>query len=693
RKVMIFLQEHGISTLFAVKIYKQYGEEAISIVGENPYRLAQDFYGVGFFSADKVALALGFAPESPLRLAAAIRHILTAAREQGHCYLRRDQILDEVDQLLKLSIAEKSDETLNQLEQERELFIRMLPLAAGGEEKCYYSKTLYRDEQFCFEWIQQKIKEPIVIDTERVVDWLDRYCEQEAVTLSAEQKRSVQEIVTYPVSILTGGPGCGKTTTTKTLVKLLLAMRKRILLAAPTGRAAQRMGEVIGIDAQTIHRLLVWKPASGGFEKSRDNPLEADFIVVDECSMLDISLSASLLSAVAPNCQLLLVGDADQLPSVGAGNVLKDMIASKRVPCCCLTQIFRQAAQSSIITFAHQINRGEVPKVGSPIRHPSMFSDGRDCLFVDSDEITVEQCQFIVRAKSALERLQQESVQGVVERDDRREVVEVDHEGHLFLGELDSSDQSKSELRALKIPAKYDHVNLEQLLNVENEVEELKAVLKKVHPWSSINFGLSATQMVEKLYAESIPKYLGQGLELQILSPMIRGSRGTHNLNRLVQKLINPAGLGRRELVVGEKLFREHDRVIHRRNNYDLGVFNGDIGTILEIDSSDFNAVIRYKDDRGHKDICYQREDLSEIELAYAITIHKSQGSEFDVVIIPVMTQHYKMLYRNLIYTALTRAKKMAIFVGTRRAFSMAIGNDDARIRQTALQHLLSNIS
>ena len=683
REVMMFLQTHGISTLFAVKIFKEYGNEAIERVSEDPYRLAKDFYGIGFFSADKVALSLGMEQDAPKRVAAGIRHVLSASRDEGHCFLWREQLVEGVNALLDLSCDAKTVALLEQLEADRELMTRQLANAQGELQTCYYAKRLYFDEEACARRVERLLAQKPSVDVGRVTRWLEAYGCTKRLTLSQEQRDAVVQIAQLPLAILTGGPGCGKTTTTKTLVALLQAMNKRVLLTAPTGRAAQRMNEVIGLPAKTIHRLLVWKPATGGFKRGADDPLEADVVIVDECSMLDISLSASLLNALPERCQLVLIGDADQLPSVGAGNVLRDLIDSQRVPCFRLTQVFRQAAHSQIIRFAHHINEGRVPKITSPIHSPAAW-DEQDCLFLDSDEVTQQQATFIARTKRFFE--QADGQQSVVQREaGELEQVHLDDEGQLFFETIDEAELQAGRFQSLHIPGKFSHVDLDQLAHTRSGAEELRAVLKRVHPWSSLRYGLNATATIERLYTRSIPERRGQGCEIQILTPMTRGSLGTHNLNRLIQASVNPPGPGKPQLVLGEKVLRAGDRVLQRRNNYQLEVFNGDIGTVGGVDTETLSCCVRF----GPREVIYERDALSELELAYAITIHKSQGSEFEVVILPLMTQHYKMLFRNLVYTGLTRAKQLAVFVGSRRALGLAVRTSDARVRQTALRELV----
>ncbi len=670
RDVMMFLQGHGISTLFSVRIYKKYGEQAIRIVSEDPYRLAADFYGIGFFSADKVALSLGLAEDSDQRITAAVRHVLAAGREQGHCYLLATQIIAEVANLLGFDAGDRLVEILHRMECENQLKVRLLPLAEGGEQVCYYSKSLYYDEAFVAEKVCG-MAVPQDIDSHGAETWIRLHCQKQGIALSEEQAVAVQSIVANQFSVLTGGPGCGKTTTTLVIVRLLEHFGKRVLLAAPTGRAAQRMSEVIGREAKTLHRLLEWQ--GGAFKKNEEQPLQADFLIVDECSMLDISLTASLLKAVPTGCRVLFIGDADQLPSVGAGNVLRDILGSGAVAAFRLTQIFRQARQSKIIEYAHQINSGVTPPIDSPFKKPEIWHQC-DCLFIDSDEATKEQLHFVGRVKRFYD-VQTHQLEGLATVEN--------------LYEFRTSEQIRSAYEEdLVIPQKFLHVDLHKLQQAGSAVDELKAVLARVHPWSTLHYGLAAVDTVVRLYRQWIPKYHGRECEIQILSPMTRGSLGTANLNKVIQEAANPPADGKAQLLVGERIFRVGDRVIHRRNNYDLGVFNGDIGTIRFIDNIGLSCVVAFFPDG--REVIYQKDDILELDLAYAITIHKSQGSEFEVVIMPVLTQHFKMLFRNLIYTGLTRARKLAVIVGTRKALAMAVQQQDTSKRQTALRQLLN---
>jgi exodeoxyribonuclease V alpha subunit len=598
-------------------------------------------------------------------------HVLAASRDAGHCFLTDRQIDEGIKLLIELDLGATLGERLQQMERDNQLRVRQL-MREGALTACYYSKTLYYDENTVADRLRS-MQGAMSLDGERVISWVHRYCNKHAIALSDEQAQAVSGVVQHRFSILTGGPGCGKTTTTLVIVRLLEAMNKRVLLAAPTGRAAQRMGEVIGREAKTLHRLLEWK--AGAFQVNEEAPLQADYLIVDECSMLDISLSASLLKAVPAGCQTLFIGDADQLPSVGAGNVLKDMIASQVVPCFRLTEVFRQAKQSQIIRYAHYINQGRMPPIDTPFKKPEIWRDGSDCLFLDSNEATREEIGFVGRVKRFFDWKLSEM-----------ETAQLQHQSPFEFRVAEPITSAYDQ--DFVVPGKFQHVDLPQLHRSASQVAALKSVLKQIHPWSSLHFGLSAVDVVSKLYLEWLPKYVGAGTEIQILSPMTRGTLGTVNLNKVIQQAANPAAPGKHELKIGERIFRDGDRVIHRRNNYDLNVFNGDIGKIESIDNEQLTCVVTFFPDG--REVHYKKEDIMELDLAYAITIHKSQGSEFEAVILPVFTQHFNMLYRNLIYTGLTRAKKQAVFVGTRRALSMAVRRQDTSLRQTALTELLT---
>jgi exodeoxyribonuclease V alpha subunit len=667
RDVMIFLQSHGLSTLYAVKIFKTYGDKSIDTVSENPYRLANDIHGIGFFTADKIALNLGFERTGTVRIEASIKHTLQASREMGHCYLIEQQIVQEIHELLQeTELTDKIIIGIKELTNKNEIRIRVI-----DDQNAYYSKSLFYDELNTANRIKELLSTRFESDQNRIDSWVRKYCESQNISLSEEQQNAVCKIATQSFSILTGGPGCGKTTTTKVLVKLLQAMKKRVLLGAPTGRAAQRMTEVIEVEAKTLHRLLEWNPVLNNFSRNEFNTLETDFLIIDECSMLDISLSSKLLKAVSNQTQLLFIGDPDQLPSVGAGNVLKDLLSSPLISTFKLTKIFRQAEASLIVRYAHQINKGEIPQITSPIINKDAFRIGIDCLFLDSDEATKDQIKFISRAKFYL----------------KKEKIDFEIEDQEILEQSFSELQNRHEDQFI-IPEKFKHVNLEQLLSAKSHSEELKQVLKKVHPWSSLHFGLNALESVVRLYIKTIPEWFGRNPEIQILCPQVRGTLGTMNLNHEIQSVLNPSSPSKRELKLGERIFRESDRVIQTKNNYELGVFNGDIGKISKIDNHEMKIEVIFSGE-GKRRVIFSKEDLIELALAYSITVHKSQGSEFEVVIIPVLSQHFNMLFRNLIYTGVTRAKKLAIFVGSRKALNLAIKRQDQAKRQTALSNLL----
>lgn len=693
RDVMIFLQGYGISPLFATKIFKTYGDQAIKIVSENPYRLAHDIYGIGFFSADRIALAMGFERTGVLRIEAGIKQVLASSREAGHCFLTEGQIIAATPELLREPIdSNRISDVLQNLLLSDQIKCRNLLRGAERPEACYYSKGLYFDEQSAAKSILGLLATKPKADSARVKIWVKQYCEKHSVLLSEEQSDAICGIVNHSFSCLTGGPGCGKTTATRVLVKLLQAMEKEVLLAAPTGRAAQRMTEVIGSQAKTIHRLLEWAPQKGGFVRGEAEPLKCDFLIVDETSMLDISLAAALLKAVPRGAQVLFIGDPDQLPAVGAGDVLADLLRSTNVPRFRLTKIFRQAEASSIIRFAHQINAGTVPLIQSPLAKPGAFQASHDCLFVDADEATQDQIKFIKKVKQAFEaakpggatpHLVRSTEQWLGKNNSASEDIELD-----LLYRPQAFDEQSVRSPVLVIPEKFNHVNIDELAKAQGGVEELLKVLKKVHPWSTLRHGMTALDTVLRLYTKTLPEWLGPGAEIQVLTPQVRGSLGTLSLNEALQRVSNPESPNKRQLTIGERILRVGDRVIQTRNNYDLGVFNGDIGSIISVDTEEMTAEVEFTGPENRK-IIFEKEDLSEISLAYAITIHKSQGSEFQAVIIPLLGQHYNMLFRNLIYTGLTRAKKLAVFVGTRQAFAMAIGKIDNRKRQTALADLL----
>lgn len=599
--IMIFLQEHMVTTVYSVKIYKEYGINSIPTIKENPYKMASDISGIGFTMSDKLALSLGFNERGEERITSAIHHILANNQSDGHCYLTENQIKERVKSLINIDVSDIVEKILSQEEIEEKIVCINFSKDNNREEKRYYSRDIYYDEKYVSEKTVRLSKKNYINDRDSLKLKLDDMLSKSEIKLSDEQADSVLGVVSNGLSILTGGPGCGKTTTVKFIYDMLINLNKNVLLAAPTGRAAQRMSEVIGAESKTIHRLLKWDPSIGGFRKSEKDMLECDFIILDESSMIDIRLASSFFRAISPNTQILLVGDKDQLPSVGVGNFLSDLINSECITVFSLKKVFRQAAESQIIKYAHTINKGQTPELKTPIENPKLWKDGTDCFFIDS-----------------------------------------------------SMDINKS-----------------------NE------------PFSTLKYGLNALDMIVKLYSETIRKYFDKDIEIQILTPMNKGIIGTKEINRRVQESINPSSDKKNEIKIGERVFREGDRVIQTTNNYDLNVFNGDIGYINRIDVKDSIVIVKFGDKKFAKIVQYERQDIFELELAYAITIHKSQGSEFGVVITPVLSQHYIMLYRNLLYTGLTRAKKLGIIIGEREALDRSIKNVSPNIRQTSLQFFL----
>ncbi len=578
KEVMLFLQSHGVSTTHAVKIFKTYGDTAIAAVQHNPYQLAQDIWGIGFKTADQIAQNLGIPADSDARLQAGLNYALLTATEEGHCYLPIEALVAQAAALLGLSdqagIPERLRENARQLVRQDQIKAEKLP---DGLAACYHP-PLYVAEVGLADLLQQRLGSRLEIDIQRVQNWLDRYADHQGIQLSQEQRQAVLMAAQQPILILTGGPGTGKTTTTRTITALWRAMGKTVLQASPTGRAAQRLAEVTGQEAKTIHRLLEFDPRLMRFKRDLDHPLAADAVVIDEVSMLDLVLAYNLFKGIPAQAQILLVGDRDQLPSVGPGQVLGDWIASGRIPTVHLTQVFRQAAQSQIVSNAHRINQGHLPQWGG------------DCQLVEA-----------------------------------------------------------------------------------NEPE-------------------TVVQQIQTLITETLPAQLGKSSwdpleQLQVLCPMNRGLVGANHLNTVLQALLNPPQPQRTQLERGKRLYRVGDRVIQLRNNYDLGIFNGDLGRIRSIDLEDQQMHI----DFGERVIPYDFADLNELALAYAITIHRAQGSEYPVVILPIHTQHFPMLSRNLLYTGLTRAKQRAWLVGTSKAIAIAVRQVNAQRRYTHLAQRLQS--
>lgn len=593
KEVMLFLQDHGVSTTYAVKIYKQYEDAAIETVTRNPYQLATDVYGIGFVTADAIARNLGIAPGSEFRYRSGIVHVLGEAGEEGHCFLPEGELVDRTVKRLEVDDHHPNPEQvltlIQQMAREGELVKTEEPIAELGQF-AYYAPPFYGAEQKLADRVQQLLQTPLEVDLPRVQRWIDRFVEKTGMQLSDQQRHAVEQAASQRMLILTGGPGCGKTFTTRTIVALWKAMGKPIALASPTGRAAQRLGEMSGQEAKTVHRLLEFDPKSMKFKRDSENPIPAQAIVVDEASMLDLFLANSLMKAIALDAQLLMVGDIDQLPSVGPGAVLQDLMHSGQIPVVRLTQVFRQAQTSHIVSNAHRINQGHLPRLV-----PVSATPPSDCLWLGAPEPG-------------------DGVRGI------------------------------QDLITDLIP----------------------------------HLGFDAAQ------------------DVQVLCPMTRGEVGTRNLNTVLQQLINPPNPGKGELVRGGMTLRVGDRVIQKVNDYDREVFNGDLGIITKIDPEEQEVVVQFATGGATlgdpRPVSYDYADLNEIALAWAVTIHKSQGSEYPVVILPIYLQHYLMLSRNLLYTGLTRAKQLAILVGPQKAIGLAVRQVKDQQRYTLLSHRLNQM-
>jgi exodeoxyribonuclease V alpha subunit len=573
KEIMLFLHDHGISTNLAVKIYKTYGDKALQTVQENPYQLERDIYGVGFKTADRIAQALGLAPDHLFRIEAGIVYVLNDLVGNGHVFAPRELLVSQSAELLWVAV-ELIPPGLIRLEQINRIRAERVPLdskghktvdaQAGNEVDVLYLTPFYFGEKGVAERIAALVQAtPLHFRNMKRILSLN--------SLSTEQQEAVQMGMAHPVSVLTGGPGTGKTTCLKALIAVLSAQDVRYALASPTGRAAKRLSEATGQPASTIHRLLGFSPIEG-FKHNEDNPLNVKFLVVDEASMLDLLLMHHLLKAVRPGTHLLFVGDIDQLPSVGAGDVLRDLIASGATPVTRLTTIFRQAAGSQIITNAHRINQGQMP----------LFSKGEGDFYLFTGEDALDAADWLV------------------------DVV------------------------TTRIPQKFG--------------------LDPVH-------------------------------EIQVLSPTYRGAAGVTVLNERLQEKLNPPAPQKGERKMYGNIFRVGDKVMQTRNNYDKEVYNGDIGFVQRIDPVDQLLAVTF----DGRFVVYEWSEADELTLAYAVSVHKAQGSEFPAVVMPIVTQHYIMLQRNLLYTAITRASKLCVLTGSRKAIGMAVRNNKVAQRFTAL--------
>ncbi|MFD9794913.1 ATP-dependent RecD-like DNA helicase [Streptomyces sp. NPDC059070] len=586
KEVMVFLQGVGVSTSIAVRIYKKYGDASISVVRNQPYRLAADVWGIGFLTADRIAQAVGIPHDSPERVKAGLQYALSQSTDQGHCFLPEERLIADSVKLLQVDTGLVID-CLGELVAEEGVVREAVPGPEGGgadRVAAVYLVPFHRAELSLAAQVVRLLRtgEDRMpgfgdVDWDRALSWL---AGRTGAELAPEQQEAVRLALTSKVAVLTGGPGCGKSFTVRSIVELARAKRAKVVLAAPTGRAAKRLAELTGAEASTVHRLLELKPG-GDAAYDRDRPLDADLVVVDEASMLDLLLANKLVKAVAPGAHLLLVGDVDQLPSVGAGEVLRDLLAEGGpVPRVRLTRIFRQAQQSGVVTNAHRINSGIPP-----------LTQGLSDFF------------------------------------------------HFVEEETEDAGRLAVDVAARRIPAR---------------------------------FGLDPRR------------------DVQVLAPMHRGPAGAGNLNGLLQQAITPARPDLPEKRFGGRVFRVGDKVTQIRNNYEKGrngVFNGTVGVVTSLDPDEQRLTVLTDED---EEVPYDFDELDELAHAYAVTIHRSQGSEYPAVVIPVTTGAWMMLQRNLLYTAVTRARKLVVLVGSRKAIGQAVRTVSAGRRFTALAHRLS---
>jgi exodeoxyribonuclease V alpha subunit len=582
KEVMIFLQGVGVSTSIAVRIFKQYGDESIDVVRKEPYRLADDVWGIGFKTADTIAQAVGIPHDSPERVKAGLRYTLSQAADDGHCYLPAPNLVADAVKILEVP-PDLTVTCLDELVAEEGVVREEVPVGEGAVPAVYLV-PFHRAELSLAGTLRgllasggDRLKAFADVDWPAALDWLRGRTGSE---LAPEQSQAVRLALTEKVAVLTGGPGCGKSFTVRSVVTLARAKRAKVILAAPTGRAAKRLAELTGHEATTVHRLLQLRPG-GDATFDRDNPLDADLVVVDEASMLDLLLANKLAKAVAPGAHLLFVGDVDQLPSVGAGEVLRDLLAAPDIPRVRLTQIFRQAQESGVVVNAHRVNTGQSPLV-------------RD--FPD-----------------------------------------------FFLFPCEEPEEIASltvDVVARRIPAK---------------------------------FGLNPRR------------------DVQVLAPMHRGAAGAGALNIALQEALTPSREGMPERRYGGRVFRVGDKVTQLRNNYDkgaAGVFNGTVGVVTGMSPEESKLTVLTDEDEN---VDYSFDELDELAHAYAVSIHRSQGSEYPAVVIPLATSAWMMLQRNLLYTAITRAKKLVVIVGSRRALAQAVRTKGAGRRHTGLTHRLDS--
>jgi exodeoxyribonuclease V alpha subunit len=570
REIMVFLHSHGVGTARAVRIFKTYGSDAIQVMTENPYRLARDIRGIGFKTADAIAMKLGIEKTAMVRVRAGISYALTEAMDEGHCGLPTDELLPLAEKLLEVP------QQLLRTALDLELQDGTVIADRVGETPCIFLAGLYRAERTIAERLMRMANGKLPwpwIDPGKALPWAEKHI---GLALAESQIAAIPLALMSKVLVMTGGPGVGKTTIIRAILRILAAKGAGLLLCAPTGRAAKRMTEATGLEAKTIHRLLEVDPKNGGFKRGEDNPLDCDLLVIDETSMVDVMLMQALVKAVPDRAALLIVGDIDQLPSVGPGQVLADIISSGAVPVVRLTEVFRQAAQSRIITSAHRINQGSMPDLSPPEIESDFY-------FVQADD-----------AETAVSRI----------------------------------------------------------------IELVKTRISK-------RFGLDPIR------------------DVQVLCPMNRGGVGARSLNIELQAALNPAG--DRKVERFGWTFAPGDKVMQIENDYDKEVYSGDIGHIDDVDPNAGEVVVRF----DGRSVTYGFGELDMLVPAYAATIHKSQGSEYPAVIIPVLTQHYAMLQRNLLYTGVTRAKRLVVLVGQKKAVAIAVRNASGRRRWSKLAEWL----
>jgi exodeoxyribonuclease V alpha subunit len=571
RTIMQFLQEMGVQTSFCAKIYKEYGPDAIDFIRADPYVLAENFAGPGFIIADTIARKLGVEQENPQRVRACIRHIIMQNADEGHTFAESENLLSRCENLFQIS-RPAIQKAIDEMVAAKAIVIE--PIGNGASTSAIYMKDLHLAETGLASRLKALLSlplEPAAIKADRISREVH---EKLAINLSTEQIQVLEEVFSHRIVIITGGPGTGKTTLLRSISTIFENQGKRVMLSAPTGRAARRMAEVTRKKTGTIHRLLGYNFIDGGFLRNRDNPLDADAIIIDEASMVDTHLMYHLLIAVSPSAALVLVGDTSQLPSVGPGNVLADMIDSGCIPVFYLNKIFRQDTESAIVANAHKVRRGEAPVC----TNPNGFEDLGDFYFIEQSDPN--------RVAARIVRLCRE-----------------------------------------ELPGKFS--------------------LDPIH-------------------------------DIQVLTPMHKGSVGTINLNQMLQKALNPQPVSLDAL---GNSFKIGDKVMHLINNYQKEVYNGDIGIIRSIDRQKRELSVDYYG----KTVPYAADEFDQISTAYAISVHKSQGSEYPVVIVPLVTQHYILLQRNLLYTAMTRGKKLVILIGTQKALHIALNNDKPQRRLSGL--------